>query len=453
MSDYINKYASPAGYAAGASSRPADASSVSAVGAAVEFDGINVVIPIASRRAGDHLFLDKATGKKVAVRGGTLRRNLLDASRYVNLRNVFLGRVAGKNIFLDYTQTAAKRFATGDEWTLSGFDFSVAGSAELLFKYYSASAADGQKLVELSWESGGNIDSLVATINGTAGLKTYCSAVKIDSTTIGVTVNGYSSAIGIVVNSGSITATRTYQGYQYRQYTADPRAVSGVTTIVRHNGAVEGSGFACFDKMYDYYYTNGKDTTEALNGSVIKYSAFNETTNPELYAMFGGDYVAYMQAKYDQFRAEYPCNRLAMGQMAIGDGSTSALAAVSHVDFLGNLINDFPNAADAIAVGVSVENFETGCEPGTGHLGGIAEALLLYRLVKRGQDDVINVSLKEGAGTVVNYGTYTRLAFQSYASYAWIFNGNYGYLSYGSSRIYAYAARVFRALSDQDLEL
>lgn len=454
MENYINKYGTPAEYAAGASSRPADASSVSAVGPAAVFDGINVVAPMIARRVGDHVFFDKATGKKVVIRGGTLRPAKLDSSRYVNLRNIFLGRMSGKNIFLDYTQTAAKRYATGDEWTVSGFDFSQAGSAQLLFKYYNAGSSDGQKSVTLSWEAGGTIETLIATINATSGLKTYCTAVKVDATTMGVTINGNSASIGITVSSGDVTATRTYKGYQYTQYTGDPRAVYGITNIVRHNGdATATIAFACFDKMYDYYYANGVQTTETLDGGIVRYSAFNTTTNPDLYAMFGGDYVAYMRAKYDQYRAEYPCNRLAISQLAIGDGCTAALAAVTHADFLGNTIHDFPNAVDAVGVGVTVDGFETGFEPGTGHLGGIAEAILLFTQIRRGKDDAINVSLKEGSGTTVSYDTTIRLAFQSSAYYAWIFYGGNGFLYSGGYRVSASAARVFRAFSDQDLDL
>lgn len=453
MSEYINKYTTPAGYAAGASSRPTDASSVSAVGAAVEFDGINVVVPVASRRVGDHIFLDKSVGKLVAFRGGTLRPSLLDADRFVNLRNIFFGRAFGKNLFVQYDQMVAERYAAPDEWTVSGFSFASAGSATLLFKYYSAAVADGQKELTLAWQAGATIEELISTVNNTTGLKTYCSAVKINGTTMGVYVNGYSTAMGITVQSGDVVATRTYQGYQARHYTEDPRAVYGVTNILRHGGAVSTSGFACYDKFFDYYSVSGVDTEEALGGGTVKKSAFNETTNPGLYAQFGGDYDAYMTAQFDLLRAEYPCNREAMARIPFGGDCSDALAAVTHVNFLGETVHDFPNAYRASLAGVSVEGFETGFEPGTGHLGGVAEALLLYRQIRRGADDVINVSLKEGSGTVVNYGTTTRLAFQSNANAAWIFNGNIGNVNYSSARVSACAARVFRAFSDQDLEL
>ena len=452
MENYINKYKDQAEYNAAASGRPVDASSASAVGAASAFDGINVIVPIAARRASDHVFLDKLTGKLVAVRGGTLRPSLMDSDRYANLRHVFLGRMLGMNVFVQYDQMAAAMFASPDEWTVSGFDFTASGSVTILFKYYSAGASDGQKSVTLTWEAGATIEALITTINGTTGVKSYCKAYKIDATTMGITVSGYSSSIGLSVTDGDVTATRTYQGYQYRQYTDDPRAVYGVTEIVRHDGTVTTSAFANYDKFFDYYKTNGVSTTETLDGGIVKESAFNMTTNPDLYTQFGGDYAAYMTAKFDLIRAEYPCNRKAMAQLSFGDGSTAALAAVTHTNFLGETVHDFPNAYAAALAGVSVAGFETGFEPGKGHLGGIAEALLLYRQINRSKTDPINVAIKEAGGTVVDYATTTRLAFQSNATCAWLFYG-FGYLYYYGYRVYAGAARVFRAFTDSDLEL
>jgi len=116
---------------------------------------------------------------------------------------------------------------------------------------------------------------------------------------------------------------------------------------------------------------------------------------------------------------------------------------------MGENVWDFPIVHNGSLSGVTLAGFDTGFEPGKGHLGGLAEAGLLYAQVKADNSDPVNKTILANGGTAAAYNATIRLAFQSYSGNAWIFYGGNGYLACTSTRIHAYGARVFRAF---DLE-
>ena len=436
---YINKYANEAEAAASAASRPADASSAAKVGMLSKYYSINVVADTTNPEPGDAVYWDKVNSRRVLIKAGTLVKNLIDSEQLVDLKSTVVGMIYGKVVTVSDTRLTAKSWAAPDEWTLTGFDFSASGSVEIQAKYYSASGSD-VKNITLSWSAGGTIEDLISTLNNTAGFKSYCKAIKVNATAMYITVSGYSANMGLTLVSGGITMTRTYQGYQTRHYNDE------YTTIIeRANGEVTTTAFACFDKMYDYYYTNGAATQGAtINDGVIKYSAFNSTDNPDLVATYG-TYVAYMQAKYELVKCRYPVNRYGLKQFAFGNDN---LAYVSHINPLGETVYDFQHH-DAALEGVTIAGAVTGFEPGTGHMGGLAEAYLLFRQVNRDASDPVNKAIKAKGGTPCAYDTTIRLCFASSASSAWVFGGSNGNLYYNYGRIGANYARVFRAFSKE----
>lgn len=438
MAKHIFKYLNKAAYDA-ATDRPTDASVASLVGHKGQYDGVNVITDTSNPEPGDAVYFDILTLKRVLVKHGTLKRALIDSSRYFDCQHTVVGTIMGKVVVISNTQLPPEKYADGDEWTVSGFDMAAAGSVSLQAKYYSGSGND-VKTIALEWNAGDDISTLVTELNNLAGFKSYCKAFKVDASTIGITVNGYSSGQGIAVLEGDVTAACTHKGYQNQYY---PGSVHG-TQVLRHNGDVTSYGYVNFDTFYNYYQNSGSDTTQTLGGTTVRRSAFTETTNPDLYEQFNGDYDAYMAAQFDKIKVEYPVSKYGMVSMAFGDEETNRLGVVSHTRFDGAEIFDFPNAHSALLNGVTLEGYETGFEPGTGHLGGLAEAYLLYSQIKKGNTDPINVGISAGGGSPVGYTTTIRLAFQSYAAYAWIFNGNSGSGS-GDGRFTAYYARVFRA--------
>lgn len=439
MAKHIFKYQDKAAYDA-ATDRPTDSSVASLVGHKGKYDGVNVITDTSHPEAGDAVFFDTLTLKRVLVKHGTLKRALINSARYFDCHHTVVGTIMGKVVVVANSQLPAEMYAGPDEWTVSGFDMTTAGSCSLQAKYYSASGND-VKTIPLEWQANADIATLVTELNNLAGFKSYCKAFKVDNSTIGITVSGYNSGQGIAVLEGDVVATRTHLGYQNTFYPESPHG----TQIVRQNNAVDGSGFVCFDTFYNYYQNSGADSTQTLGGSTIKRTAFNETTNPDLYEQFGGDYDAYMAAQFELIKAKYPIAKYGMVDLAFGDEETARLGVVSHERFDGAEIFDFPNAHSALLNGVTLEGFETGFEPGTGHLGGLAEAYLLYTQIKKNNTDVINVTISADGGTPVSYTTTTRLAFQSHASYAWFFRGSNGNLNGGTVRVDAYYARVFRA--------
>ena len=177
MSKYINKYANEAEAAAGAASRPADASSAAMAGMLSKYYGINVVTDTTNPEPGDAIYWDKVNSRRVLIKHGTLVKSLIDSNVLVDLKNTVVGMIYGKVVTVSDTQMAAKSWCVPDEWTLSGFDFSASGSATITVKYYSAAGNDVKQIV-LSWDAGGNIEALITQLNGTTGFKSYCRRTR-----------------------------------------------------------------------------------------------------------------------------------------------------------------------------------------------------------------------------------------------------------------------------------
>ena len=441
MSFYIKKYPDQLAYSADAAGRPADQSSVSLIGTRGQFDGINVITDTRNPLPGDAVWFDKLKNRRVLVRRGTLVKSLMDTDRYLDGEETYIGSIYGRHVRVLNAQLPGEMYAAGDEWLLDGFDMSAAGSAEVTFKYYSAAAAY-TTTVTLSWQAGDDISVVVAQV--AAVNTTYVkNAVKVSDSSIGVVINGYNTGMGVTVNSGSITATRTHQGYQARYY-----GDVYTSQILRQNGELGTTGYVQPEIYLEYVTNSGADTTnQSLTDGTVKKSRFNETDNPELYEMFKGDYAAYVAARFDILKAEYPCARGFLGEKRFwfGDEETEKLGTISHENVLGNTAYDFPILHSALLRGKTLEGYETGFEPGNAHLGGSAEAYLLYTQILKSRQDPINKTIVAAGGTAVAYNFSTRLAFQSSSGTAWIFSGTSGTLYYGNYRINANAARLFRA--------
>ncbi len=440
MSKHIFKYDSEQAYAAAANNRPSDASNVALAGLLAKYHGINVITDTSNPEAGDACFFDKLEGKRVLVKHGTFVRSLMDTDRYFNCNATVVGNIYGKVVTIDDNYIAGVPFASPDEWTLTGFDLTASGSATITAKYYSASG-NYVKQITLEWAAGASIDTLIATLNATTGFKDYCKAYKLSDSSIFVEVSGYSASMGLTVDSGDITATQTYRGYQTQYYGSEY-----TTQIECANGTVQGWAFSSYPRYYTYYSASGSQSEVNFPAEPCRKSAFNATTNPTIYNQFNGDYDAYMKANFDLLKTKYPVNRYGMKDFAFGNNN---LANISHTNALGQKVWDFPIVHNGSLSGVTLDGFTTGFEPGGGHLGGLAEAHLLYSQVENGNTDPVNVTIAANGGNVAGHGTHCRLAFQSYSNGAWFFSGYGGYLYCGDDRVIAVGARVFRAF---DLE-
>lgn len=442
MSKHIFKYDSEQAYAAAANNRPSDASNVALAGLLAKYHGINVITDTSNPEAGDACFFDKLEGKRVLVKHGTFVRSLMDTDRYFNCNATVVGNIYGKVVTVDDNNIPGVPYASPDEWTLTGFDLTASGSATITAKYYSASG-NYVKEITLEWAAGASIDTIIANLNAVDGFKSYCAASKLSDDSIFVTVSGYSSAMGLTVDSGDITATQTYRGYQTQYYGSEYS-----TTIERENGRTgDGYAFTNLPRYLLYYPSNGVNGAVTFGaGEPCRKSAFTMETNPTIYQQFGGDYDAYLLANFEAAKAKYPVNRYVMKDFAFGHND---LANVSHTNALGQRVWDFPIVHNGSLSGVTLDGFTTGFEPGAGHLGGLAEAHLLYSQVETGNTDPVNTTILANNGAAASHGTHCRLAFQSNSYTAWVFSGTYGGLYCNYSRCSASGARVFRAF---DLE-
>ena len=436
MGKYINNYASQAAYNAD-NGRTTETSAASLVGEVPVIDGVNVIKPTRDFLPGDAVVFDRVEGRRKLIHRGTLKKALLDTVRFFNCNATVVGAIFGKVVTVDDNRLPAKPFAAPDEWTLSGINLAAAGSFTIVVKYYSAGAND-TKTIPVTWAAGATIESLIATINATAGFSSYCRAYKVNATSMYITVSGYSASMGITLSEGDINLERTYWGYQTRYYPELPYT----TQVERNDGVVTYYAFSNFDRFYTYYSANGVQVASTIGGDTVRRTAFTEETNPALYEQFDGDYDAYMAAQFDAIKVKFPCNRYGIKDFAFG---TSDLAMVSHINPVGDIVWDFPNAHDAHHSGVTLEGFETGFEPGKATNGGLAEAHLLYSQVKAGNTDPINKTIIANGGTAADNGTTIRMAFQSYSYSAWLFSGSSGSLSHGNARLVACYGRGFRA--------
>lgn len=441
MAKYIKNYGTLAEYNADGS-RPSDGSVASVAGSAAIIDGVNVIKPSRDFLPGDAVLFDRLAGRRVLVHRGTLVKSLLDTGRYLNCNATVVGAIFGKVVTIDDNRLPAKPFAAPDEWTISGINVAAAGSFTIVVKYYSA-AADYTKTITLSWAAGDTVENLIATLNATSGFASYCKAYKVNATSLYITVSGYSANMGITLSDGAVNLERTYWGYQTRYYDGGRYT----TQIERNNGVVSYWAMSNFDRFYTYYSANGVQVASTIGGDTVRRTAFTEETNPDLYEQFGGDYDAYMAAQFDAIKAKFPCNRYGIKDFAFGEAD---LAMVSHINPVGDIVWDFPNAHDAYLSGVTLEGFETGFEPGKATNGGLAEAHLLYSQVKAGNTDPINKTIIANGGTAADNGTTIRLAFQSGSGYAWFFSGYLGSVYYGSNRFIAVFGRGFRAFDIED---
>lgn len=440
MGKFIHKYESEAAAAAAAGNRPTDASSVALAGMLAKYYGINVVTDTLNPERGDACFFDKVEGKRVLVKHGTFVRSLIDTERYFNCNATVVGHIYGKVVTIDDNAIAGVPYAAPDEWTIEGFDLSAAGSTVITAKYYSAAAAY-TKEITLEWEASASIETLVATLNATTGFKDYCKAYKLSASSIFVTVSGYSANMGLSVGEGDITVTRKYQGYQARYY-----GEQYTTQIECANGTVQSWAYASYPRYYAYYSASGSQNAVNFPAEPCRKSAFTEEKNPTIYTQFNGDYDAYMKANFELLKFKYPVNRYGLHDFAFGNND---LANISHTNPLGDLVYDFPIIHNGSLSGVTLAGFETGFEPGKGHLGGLAEAGLLYSQVETGNTDPVNKTILANGGTAAAHGTHCRLPFQSGSASAWVFYGSSGGLGHNYTRCNASGARVFRAF---DLE-
>lgn len=434
---HIDKFENQAAY--NAATRPV----AGLVAGRAQIAGVNVIRPWAERSYADAIFYDLASREKVVIKAGTINLDELDQARYINLKHAYIGQVYGREFALGGA-LSGRMFAAGDEWVISGIDFSATGSVTLRFRYYDAAAANTKELT-YEWEAGqGSVTDWVAAINNATGIKSYCTAIAIDETSFGVVVNGYNSGQGITLVSGEVTLERTHQGYQYRNY---PGAKAS-TNIYRANGSGTTSAYVNLPRYTLYAASSGADAVnQTLDDSTVKKSRFNPTDNAELYAMFGGSYEAYVAEKYKRYKADYPINRGALFSMASGKEETDLLGSVHHTRFDGVEVWDFPlHRAALTLVGVDIDGHTTGFEVGGGHLPGLAEMMLIMRDIKTDQSDILNETLSAIGTTKMSNSTTYRLAFQSYATSAWFCYGTHGHLGAHYARIYSTASRVLRAL-------
>lgn len=440
----IFKYNSLAEYNA-ASNRPATSPSISLAGDAPLTDKANTITDTSNAELGDHIFWDKQAGKRVLVKYGTLKPSTVDSERYADLREIFVGTRYGKCVTMSIDRLASKKFAETDEWLVSGLDLTQAGSFTLTAFAGDGSNASYKKVINVSWSAGATMASVVAQITGI----TYSSAIVVDETSFGVLLGGWSANTRVEITNGSgggasLTATREYQGYQYRYYG------DVYTTQTEKATGEKGANNLNWnhDKTYDYYSVNGADSATTVDDPLLKKSAFNATDNPDLYNAFGGDYDAYFEENFRRRKVKSPSWRPGTvngdARFLFGGDETAKLAAVTHTRLDGATVNDFPQHYAATLVGTTIPGAVTGFEPGTGHIGGFAEYDCILSVANRTQTDRISLSLLEAGGTrTLNSSSYW-LAFQRTATYGWIFNGTYGTLN-SYSRVTTTYARVFHA--------
>ena len=172
-----------------------------------------------------------------------------------------------------------------------------------------------------------------------------------------------------------------------------------------------------------YYGTNGRTPTENVplnsNAGIVKKSAFNSSPYCQLLRDTYGTYKEYIHQEY---RVACP-QKLGVFSLPSGKELTAKYGPMTAPTKAGGTKYKFP----ALRYGYNKSFGVGGLDFGDWYLPGVAEGAMLMRdetLAK------LSPSISKMGTTSINNSTYRWFAQRYNVNNAWIFNGNYGRLSY-----------------------
>ncbi len=470
MAQPLRKYNSNNDYV-NDTSRPGNKSTVSQISHAVKYDGVNIVVEptIYNVEVGDMIIYDKQLLTHKLLKMATYQAASFDTDRYIVSNFLWHESVGDIGIFVHSTMTASLPWAAKNEFTINSLNASLAGSFDILCTGSNAAAT----ATTIRWDNNSTLADIAAQLTTTNGgvLGNY-STCAVDGDVIVIMVGGW--------GSNNITITNAEGG-------ASKYALVDCSMYCKVNG-VELSGQAneihrsfqgtsvatCFPSLaadllpvtsasYTMFNVNRpyrcglayqifKSYVTSYGASSFVDDYTSGSTFPMQQAVFeacNNSGVAAQQACYDRNNgswetylhnamADINSLRGAVGNAYGNLGKQGKLIATCYY-FDHNKVWQpcYPPANAATLVGVSVQGYTTGFEPGNGYLSDC------YEMTSFMNDDkrlVLNGYISTLGGSTL--GSSNLWASEEYY-------GNYGFLfyAYGGAlgdgyKVYSYRGRI-----------
>ena len=333
-------------------------------------------------------------------------------------------------------QAAQIAWAAPFKAKLQGFDFTTGGSFIIRITSWDAVNTNTSAINYTTSDNLTTVAALISTaMNAGANnseLKNWVASADITNNCIILVRNWYSPKISNVTPidaDSKVTATVLCIDKQSELSGLGATVVYPI--MIRNDGGVDYSAGLNFEKFYSYLYTNGgTEINQSVGAStIIRYSRFNITDNPNLVAYYGAGtdgYALYIQDKMIKY--PFPENTLIT---ADGKYNTSLLSAVTFVDVDGVTKRVYPAAYSAIDFGISIDGQITGLEAGGWWLPSVHEMYFLIKDRKSDGTDAVNLALTKIGGTKLNNANIAYWTSNEAAT------GSGAYQNYGSSGRYS----------------
>ena len=229
-------------------SRPTDGSSVSVVGHAVAYDGVNVVVDCVPENlvCGDMIIYDKETLQHKMLKMSTYDASTFNSDKYIRSYMYWHVTALGVGLFISGASGGSAKWAAPNEYRIAGIDLTADGSFTFLSTGYQAASS----ATTISWTAGATLESVRAQLTigngGVIGNASYNSAVIVGSDII-VTVNGYGTnlvTIGALTGGGANIVLTDY---------SERVRINGVEIETRAHRSFQGSTVT---SLFGTYFTD-----------------------------------------------------------------------------------------------------------------------------------------------------------------------------------------------------
>lgn len=462
-------------YTVNANMRPSDGSSVSKVGHAVEFNGVNVVVDYKPQNCsvGDMIIFDKELLTHKLLKMDTYDAATFNTDKYIRSNMFFHVSAMGVGLFIFGTAGGSAKWAAANEYRLHGFDLTVGGSFTFLSTGYQAK----NSATTISWEAGATLASIAAQLTtgngGVIGSASYNSVATMDGDLI-ITVNGTGTNLVTIGTKTGGAADLTLTDY------SEKVRINGVAVETESHRSFQGSTFTSLFGTYfsdlTFPYTSACYTVTGANRSwwtgvslaIMKaYCAASGSTtfvddiddstsapmNEATFLACGSSSTAKEKACYDRNGGSwdrYLRNMLADKEAVKGTVGSSygdfgdrskARASIEVLGYDGTWKPAYPADYQASTLGVTVAGYVTGFEPGNLTLPGTFEFSSFMN------DDnrlLLNKRISATGGTTLG-GSYLWTGDECTGDDAWDFNATNGKLNY-NIKMYSYGVRGSLAL-------
>ena len=419
----VNSYATKAAYDAD-NTRSKTASAVSRIveESAAIFDGVNTVVYDKNLAGiGDLVVKDTVRNVLAFIKAGTVKKAQIPAT-LKPVAEVY-GR-KGDKVLITALENLSARWAHPFEVLITGVNNAIGGTLAIVVHNNGSLTEE----VDVSWEAGATLESIVASINTQFQTLTDADDKAWTASVLGTQIllaHNYYLADTV----DSITGTGGGAGVTYveddHNWQVEYAYLSGTEYVRRNNGVDTSFAGGNYKKFLDYYTTNGStpDSNVPLGSStIVKKSAFDES---EYCADLRAAYATYSDYLFGEHFAQYPNAYGAM--LRDGKATTEVLANLKGTVVRGATEPRYPAAAAA-------KNYAVADAPEIGWWLPSVEEILLLMADRRlnGSDtdpDPFNdTAVAMGTATAYGNGYYPWTCCEYGSNGAFIFYGDNGYV-------------------------